>query len=414
MTLATTQTTSRPQPQGGVPTDAASPVEQTQVDAPAQTQTDTLAPDAPNAPGHTTAYNSPQTPQTATSPWKRNLTLVAMLIATCAIAVVAMGLGRFGVPPNEVARILVARALELTHLDAIASLRQTWTAEETTVVLNIRLPRVLLALVVGGGLAVSGAGLQALFRNPLVSPDIIGVSSGAAFGGVIAIALGLGSVAVLGGSFLLGVAAVLIVLLFGQVRAGSPVLMIILGGIVIASFFSALVSLVTFLADPYTTLPAVTFWLMGSLATASYHSLAVTTVPVLLGLGVVFVLRWRINILALGDEDALSLGVNPRRLRVVLITAIALVVAATVAVAGVIGWVGLVIPHLVRLLVGADYRQVVPGSFIVGGGFMILIDTVSRTAITGEIPLGVVTALIGAPFFAYLLIVNRNKELRHA
>lgn len=335
-----------------------------------------------------------------------------VLFGTIAVSVVAMGMGRFSVPPVEVLRILGDKALSWIQLSG--TIGQTWSTEEATVIWTIRLPRVLLALVVGGGLAVGGAALQALFHNPLVSPDVIGVSAGSAFGGVIAIALGLGQVAILGGAFAAGLLAVGIVMLFGLIRAGSAILMIVLGGIVTASFFQALVSLVTYMADPYTTLPAITFWLMGSLASASYPKLMITAIPVLLGFAAIFAVRWRINILAMGDEDALSLGVNPRRMRLVLIAAVAMMTASTVAVAGVVGWVGLVIPHLVRMMISTDYRTVIPGSFILGGGFMVLIDTLARSMSAGEIPLGVVTALIGAPFFGYLLMRNRNKELRSA
>lgn len=345
---------------------------------------------------------------------RKVLVLCLLTALVIVVAVVSMGIGRFAVPPNEAARIIIANVLQFLHVDGIVPLTRTWSVEEATVVMSVRLPRVLLALIIGGGLAVAGASLQALFHNPLVSPDVIGVSSGSAFGGVAAIAAGAGILGILGGSFATGLCAVGLVLLFGRVRSGSPILMIVLGGIVTASFFSALVSLVTYLADPYTTLPSITFWLMGSLASASYEKVLVSGIPVVLGLTIVLTLRWRLNILALGDEDAISLGLHPKRLRLALIATVALMTASTVAVAGIIGWVGLVIPHFIRLFVGGDYRQVIPGAFIMGGGFLVLIDTLSRSLSAGEIPLGVTTALIGAPFFAYLLICNRNKELHNA
>lgn len=340
------------------------------------------------------------------------LCLVAVVVV--GISLVSVGLGRFSVPANEAARIILQAIFQGLHLDGFFSLAHTWTTEEETVVMSVRLPRVVLALVIGGGLAVAGATLQALFHNPLVSPDVIGVSSGSAFGGVAAIAAGAGIIGILGGSFITGLCAVGLVLLFGRVRSGSPILMIVLGGIVTASFFSALVSLVTYVADPYTTLPSITFWLMGSFASASFEKVLIAGIPVVIGLVIIATLRWRLNILALGDEDALSLGLHPARLRLSLIAVVALMTASTVAVAGIIGWVGLVIPHLVRLVMGGDYRQIIPGSFILGGGFLVLIDTLSRLLVAGEIPLGVTTALIGAPFFAYLLISNRNKEINHA
>lgn len=337
-----------------------------------------------------------------------------LAVFTIFISIVALGLGDYYISPLDVLKVLAdwvmrsfSWAIPNDGLDAV-------TPNASTIVLKVRAPRILLALLVGGGLAVAGATLQAIFANPLVSPDIIGVSSGASFGGVLAIAASLGSAWVLGGAMAMGIVAVAIVLSFASLRAGSPILTVVLGGVVTASFFQALVSLVTYLADPYTTLPAITFWLMGSLANASWKSVMVAAAPVLLGFVAIFAVRWRINILALGDEDAASLGVNPHRLRVLLIVIVALIVAATVAVAGVVGWIGLVIPHLVRLLAGTDYRQVIPLSFLAGSGFLIFIDTIARVAVAGEIPLGVLTAMIGAPFFAYLLFRNRARELGHA
>lgn len=338
---------------------------------------------------------------------------LVLILFMLVMAIASLGIGRYALSPQEVLAVLANGVMDaFPGMFAGDSLAVDSTAQ--TVVLSVRLPRIIVALLVGGGLAVAGATLQALFQNPLVSPDVIGVSSGASFGGVLAIAIGAGSFGLLFGAMAGGILAVIIVLGFAALRSGSPILTVVLGGIVASSFFSALVSLVTYLADPYTTLPAITFWLMGSLASVTYSNIPVVVLPVVIGFVVSYTLRWRINILALGDEDAQSLGVNPQVLRIILIATVAFMVASTVAVAGVIGWIGLVIPHLVRLLAGTDYRQVIPYSFFAGASFLLVVDTIARSASAGEIPIGVITALIGAPFFAYLLIKNRNEELGHA
>jgi iron complex transport system permease protein len=310
-----------------------------------------------------------------------------------------LAVGRFGVPVPQVVRVLLLQGHGGTGLE------QT----QHDVVLLVRLPRVLLAVLVGGGLAIGGAALQAVFRNPLVSPEIIGVSSGASFGGALALLLGLGSVFLVGGALLFGLAALAVLFTVTLTRGGTPMLVVVLGGVVTGSFFSALVSLVTYVADPYVQLPAIVFWLLGSLAGATYAKVLVALVPVLAGTAVLLLLRWRINVLSLGDEDAAGLGVRPAPLRWVVLTSVALIVAGAVAVSGVISWVGLVIPHLARMWVGADHRVLLPESFLMGAAYLVLIDTLARTATAGEVPLGVLTALVGAPVFFVLLRRNRDR-----
>lgn len=317
-----------------------------------------------------------------------------------AVALLAMAVGRYSVPLDHVVQILTG---QLAPIPIQAS------GTEQNVVLLVRLPRVLLALLVGGGLAIGGAALQAIFRNPLVSPEIIGVSAGASFGGALALLLALGPFLLVGGSFACGLLALGTLLLITSGRAGTPMLMIVLGGVVTGSFFSALVALVTYIADPNTTLPAIVFWLLGSVSTATFAKVAVAVVPVLGGAAVLLALRWRINVLSLGDEDAAALGVRPRPLRWVVLVAVALMVAGAVAVSGAVSWVGLVIPHLARMWVGPDHRVLLPVSFLLGGAYIVLVDTIARTATAGEIPLGVLTALIGAPVFFLLLRRNRDK-----
>ncbi|MCL2534684.1 MAG: iron ABC transporter permease [Nocardiaceae bacterium] len=330
----------------------------------------------------------------------RILVPAVLTVGIVAVGLISLSVGRYTVPVNEVARILI---------NEVVSLPRTWTDAESNVVLGVRLPRVLLGMLVGGGLALGGAALQAAFRNPLVSPQILGVSSGASFGGVLALMLGLGSTFLVGGAFLFGLAALGMVLLIGRTRSGGAILMIVLGGVVTSAFFSALVSFITYVADPYSTLPSIVFWLMGSLATADMAKVLIAAVPILAGSAVIIGLRWRINILSLGDDDAASLGVNPGRLRAVLLTMVALMTAGAVAVSGVIGWVGLVVPHIARLWVGPDHRISMPTTFVLGAAYLTIIDTLSRTVSSGEIPLGILTAIIGAPVFVLLLRNSRRQ-----
>ncbi|MGH3505278.1 MAG: FecCD family ABC transporter permease [Nocardioidaceae bacterium] len=330
------------------------------------------------------------------APLQIAVTAVALVI----VGLVALGMGRYPVPASHVVQILGSHVLPI-HTAA--------SDTEQSVVILVRLPRILLAILVGGGLAIAGAALQATFRNPLVSPQVIGVSSGASFGGALALLLGLGSVFLVGGAFIFGLTALVLLFLLTLGREGTPMLMVVLGGVVVGSFFSALVSLVTYIADPYSSLPAIVFWLLGSVATATYAKVGVAAIPILAGTIVLLLLRWRINVLSLGDEDAAALGVRPGRLRWIILVSAALLVAGAVAVSGVVSWVGLVIPHLTRMWVGPDHRVLLPVSFLLGGAYLIVIDTLARTATAGEIPLGVLTALIGAPAFFILLRRNRNR-----
>jgi iron complex transport system permease protein len=325
--------------------------------------------------------------------------LAVAAFALVATSCVALAVGRFPVSVGQVLEILRSE---------VAGAAPSEQASRD-VVLLVRLPRILLAVLVGGGLAVCGAALQAVFRNPLVSPQIIGVSSGASFGGALAIVLGLGSAMLVGFAFAFGLVAILVVYAVTRGSEGAPMLMVVLAGVVTGSFFSALVSLLTYVADPYDQLPAIVFWLLGSLATATFAKVAVAALPVLAGSLLLVLLRWRINVLSLGDDDAAAVGLRPAPARWTVLGAVALVVAGAVAVAGVVSWVGLVVPHIVRMWVGPDHRVLLPVSFLVGGVFLLVVDTVARTLTAGEIPLGVLTALIGAPVFFVLLRHNRQR-----
>jgi iron complex transport system permease protein len=272
------------------------------------------------------------------------------------------------------------------------------------VIWEVRGPRVAAAALVGAALAIAGTAFQGLFRNPLVSPDILGASSGAALGAVLGIYFSLGMFAIQGLAFAGGLAAVAAVYLIGSaVRARDPVLVLVLTGVVIGALLGAGVGLVKYLADPYNQLPAMTFWLLGSLAAVSVFDLIPLFAPVALGTLVLVALRWRMNVMSLPEEEARALGVPTGALRVAIIAAATLVTSASVATAGIIGWVGLVVPHIARTLVGPDFARLIPAAALLGGGFLLAIDTLARTAAPVEIPLGILTALVGTPFFIWLL-----------
>jgi iron complex transport system permease protein len=273
-----------------------------------------------------------------------------------------------------------------------------------SVIWQVRGPRVIAASLVGAALAVAGTAFQGLFRNPLVSPDILGASSGAALGAVLGIFVSLGVFAIQALAFAGGLVAVAAVYAIGSaVRARDPVLVLVLAGVVIGALLGAGVGLIKYLADPYNQLPAMTFWLLGSLAATGPSDLIPLFGPVALGTLALLALRWRMNVMSLPDEEARALGVPTGLLRIAIVAAATLVTSASVATAGIIGWVGLVVPHIARTLVGPDFGRLIPAAALIGAGFLLLIDTLARTAATVEIPLGILTALVGTPFFIWLL-----------
>ncbi|MGE8941452.1 FecCD family ABC transporter permease [Leptospira interrogans] len=273
-----------------------------------------------------------------------------------------------------------------------------------TVIWQVRGPRILAAVLVGSALAAAGAAFQGLFRNPLVSPDILGASSGAALGAVIGIYFSLGILGIQALAFAGGLAAVAAVYLIGSsLRGGDTILVLVLTGVVVGALLGAGVGLLKYLADPYNQLPAMTFWLLGSLAATTPADLLPLLGPVLAGILLLYALRWRMNAMSLPEEEARTLGLPTGPLRIAIVAAATLITAASVSAAGVIGWVGLVVPHLARFLVGPSFPILLPTSAILGGGYLLLIDTVARTAAPVEIPLGILTAVIGTPFFIALL-----------
>jgi iron complex transport system permease protein len=278
-----------------------------------------------------------------------------------------------------------------------------------TVLFEVRLPRVFAAVLVGAALAAAGAAYQGLFRNPLVSPDILGVSTGAGLGAVLGIFLSLPIAGIQLSAFAVGLATVGLVYLIATLVANrEPILVLVLSGVVVGSLAGAAISLLKILADPYDQLPAIVFWLLGSLSSIRKGDVWASAPFVLIGLVPLVLLRWRINVLSLGDEEAKALGVEAGRLRLVVISAATLITASVVAISGVIGWVGLVIPHLARMLVGPNFDRLLPAAMLMGGGYLLLVDTLARTMGRIEVPLGILTAIVGAPFFLWLLVRGRT------
>lgn len=323
------------------------------------------------------------------------LTIVSLALLIV-IAVGAMAMGRAMLSPGTVIDVL---------WQAISGEGDT-PLMARNIVLNIRLPRVVAAAMIGGALAISGTAYQGLFRNPMVSPDILGASTGASFGAALALLLSLGHLPVQGAAFVGGLAAVFITYTAARSigRGTSQVLLLVLCGMIVSALFQALVSTVKYTADPDSKLPEITYWLMGSIAKVTWNDLTVFSVPFILGVVPLLALRWRFNILAFGDEEAQSLGVNVAALRLICIVCATLLTASCVAISGVIGWVGLIMPHVVRFIAGPDNRFVVPLSVIMGGSFLILVDTACRMALASEIPLGILTSIIGAPLFFIILL----------
>ena len=313
----------------------------------------------------------------------------AIVLLSCA----ALMVGRFSIPLREALAALFPSLLPDVEISKMVH----------DVIINIRLPRVLLALLAGAGLGVAGGAFQALFSNPLATPDTLGVASGASFGAVLGILLGLPSFGVQCCALAAGIAAVAVVWFVSRIRGSSSVIMIILAGMVVSALFSALVSMVKYMADPQDVLPAITFWLMGSLSGTTLKTLELGVPFMAVGMAAIWLLRWKLNAMTLSEDEAQSLGIDVRRIRLVVIVAAAMITSAVVSMCGLIGWVGLLIPHAARMIFGNDNRFVVPASMGLGAIFMLVIDTVARSAIASEIPASILTAVIGAPFFIILL-----------
>jgi iron complex transport system permease protein len=330
------------------------------------------------------------------APGKLILFLAFMLGA---VAVIALMLGQSTIPAATIVKIL---ASQLFPID------RSWPQTLESIVLDIRLPRLLAGILVGAGLSISGAAFQGLFRNPLVSPHILGVSAGAGLGAALAILFFGNIVAIQLFSFIFSLIAVSMTYGLSRVYRTTPILMLVLSGIIVGALFSSCTSLLKYIADPVNDMPSIVFWMLGSLNNASNRDMVIVGPIILIGIAVLLSIRWRINLLAMGEEDARALGVNTGRIRLTIIICATMISAAAVSVAGIIGWIGLVIPHIGRLLVGPDNKYLLPVVVLVGASYLVAVDTLARSAFTSEIPIGILTALVGAPIFAYLLRKTRS------
>jgi len=327
-------------------------------------------------------------------PRNRKLIAVLLIALPIGLAFISLFMGRYPINPWMMLRVLASRIIPITP---------DWPETVETVIFNIRIPRVLLAMGVGASLAISGAAFQGMFQNPLVSPDILGVTAGAGFGAALAILLTGSGLAIQLSALCFGVIAVAFSYSISRIYRTTPTLMLVLSGIIVGSIFSALLSLIKYVADPHQKLPAIVFWLMGSLATVTQRDVLMAGPPIVLGVMGLLLVRWRINILSMGDEEARALGVKTELLKGIIILCCTAATASAVSVCGIIGWVGLVIPHIGRMLVGPDHRALRPASIALGAAYLLFIDNLARTVTSAEIPLGILTSIIGAPFFAYML-----------
>ncbi len=327
---------------------------------------------------------------------------VVMLFVCAAPLIVAFGSLFFGRYPLSFADVCGA----LVPLSGIEVDPGT-----AVLVTRYRLPRAIAALIVGGALAASGAAYQGVFRNPLVNPGLLGVSNGAGFGAALAIVVAGGGMLIYPFAFAFGIVAVCLSYWIARVYRQTPTIMLILGGTIVSSVFSALVSLMKYVADPETQLPGIVYWLMGSLASVGWEQLW-AAVPIGVGLAVLVALSWKIDVLSMGDKEARSLGISVVRDKALIVAGATLATAGAVCMSGVIGWVGLVIPHIGRMIVGPDNRRLIPASICIGAAFMVVVDTCARCLWAAEVPLGILTALIGAPFFVYLLKKTKGSTWR--
>lgn len=330
------------------------------------------------------------------------LPILLFLVLLVVIAIVSLSLGKYPLPVGEVAAFLAWKGLGLGHVqpERVPILEN--------IILQIRFPRILNACLIGAALSVSGASYQALFVNPLVSPGLLGVLAGASFGAALGMVFLKSWFAVQTATFLGGIAAVGFALFIARIYQVRSTLMLVLGGIISGAFFTALVSIVKTLADPYTQLPNITFWLMGNLTLADRATILRMGVPIVLGILGLLLLSRQLNALSMGDEEARSLGVHVEWIRAVVILLATLISTLTVVLGGIIGWVGLIIPHTARMLVGPNNETLLPVSALLGAGYLLLVDDFSRTLFTVEVPIGIITSLVGIPFFM-LVMKNARK-----
>lgn len=328
---------------------------------------------------------------------KERWILVSLLIGLLLVMLASFSIGRYSLPVPDILHYLFTGNYSDSNLPILMN--------------DIRLPRILAAVIAGGGLSVAGAAYQGLFRNPMVSPDILGVSQGAGFGAALAILLSFGFAGIQLMAFAFGLGSVFLALSFTKImrRGRDPILMLVLSGMIVGSLFNALISLAKFVADSEYKLPDITFWLMGSLSSITIDRVKFVFPIVIILLLLMYMLSWRLNIFSFGEEEAKSLGINTGRLRITIIVCASLLTATIVSITGLIGWVGLIIPHAARFLIGPNHRALIPASFLLGAAFLLLVDDLARSVSSLEIPLGIITSIIGAPLFFVILLASSKK-----
>lgn len=314
------------------------------------------------------------------------------------MSVISISLGRFFIAPEDVVKILV---------NLIYPLEQTWNEQAASIIYTIRLPRVIAAILIGAALAISGASYQSVFKNPLVAPDMLGVSSGACVGAAVAILLGMPQFVIQLAAFVGGLLAVAAAVLIPRIIGKNTIVMLVLSGIIVSGLTGSLLGIIKYLADADTELPAITYWQMGSLVTVVWDNILYSGIPIVVGIIFMLAIRWRMNILTLSEEEAHMLGKDTAWLRYAIVLCATVLTACSVCISGTIGWIGLVIPHFSRMLVGPNNQRLLPITVVLGAVFLLGVDTISRASMNAEIPLSILTGLIGAPFYFYLLIRQR-------
>lgn len=335
---------------------------------------------------------------------KGKSTVLLILLSILIIAILfSFTIGRYAISLEQLFEILNYKVFG----GAIS-----WAQSVETVLFKVRIPRILLAVVIGASLAIAGVVYQGLFKNPMVSPDILGASSGAGYGAAIAILLSFNSAGIQISAFLFGLFAVLITITISKCvgKSNNNILALVLTGMVVNTLFSSFISITKYLADTDDKLPAITFWLMGGLSSVSLKDLLIILFPFLLGGIPLMLIRWKLNVLSFGEEEAQGMGIDTSKIRILTIFCSTLLTASAVSIGGMIGWIGLIIPHIARLIVGPNYKTLLPASALIGGTFLLIVDDIARCLFSVEIPIGILTSIIGAPFFLYLLFKERRDK----
>lgn len=336
---------------------------------------------------------------------RNNCYIFALIILLVMLSIASFTFGKYNISVSQLIMIFYHKVFEM---------KITWSKTVDLVIFHIRMPRIIAAVLIGSVLALSGITFQGIFKNPLVATDILGASAGAGFGASFAIFLKFSIIYIQLTAFVFGIAAVLITYAISKVagKGTNITLVLILSGMVIAEFFTACVSLIQYLADPANALQQeIVFWLMGGLGTLTLKDISIAFVPMVAGMILMLLLRYRLNVISFGDEEAKALGVEVEILRLILILGATMITSASVAIGGIISWVGLIIPNIARLIFGSNFKTLVPASMLMGGIFMLIVDDVARSAFDLDIPVGILTALIGAPVFAYVLLKEKNSVI---